>query len=1034
VSSLIKFSIKYAGVIIGLALIVVVYGIVQIKNSPLNVFPEFSPTQVVIQTESPGFSSDLVEKLVTRPIEVMVSGTIGIKQIRSQSIPGLSVVTVVFNEDTDIYRNRQSITEKLSTLTNILPANIIPKITPLTSSASSVLGIGLTSATANEIELRTFADNVIIPHLMSVEGVADVNRFGGKVRQYQIKTIPKKLLENDLSLQDIFTAAQKASAVRGGGFIQNENQRIIINTEGQALTIQELEQTSLTNQQGKQLRLKDIAIIEDGFVPSISSASINGQIGVYLSIQGQLGSDTYELTKNLDNAIQSLLPIAEKEEITIHPELFKPANFIDASIKGLRVDIIIGAILVIGILYLFLFNFRTAFISAIAIPLSLLSAISVMSHMNLGLNVMVLSGLAIALGEVVDDAIIDVENIFRRLRENKTLKNKKPLYQVVFESSMEVRKSVVYATLIIVIVFLPLLSLTGVAGKLFGPLGIAYILSILASLVVALTVTPAMSFMLLGQNENLNTEDSPVIKSLKRNYRKLLLSIESHSKVVLIISLFVIAFGLSFIPLFKTHFIPPLNEGHYIMHMTAYPGTSENESLRIGNLVSEQLLQIDGVQSIAQWVGRSPLGADTFGTHYSEFEIELSKKSGDDQRRILKSIQDIVYDKNNGFVGVNFAINTFLTERIEETISGYNAAVVINLYGKNLDTLDQDAIKVAQMLETLPGSKDIMLQSPPGNPQVNIKLLPEQLTNYGISRADALDVIRAAYENLPVAQIYERMIPVDIAVTIDSEFKDDLEDIKKLPLSSSSGQIVELGDIAQISQVSGRSKILHQGGKRVQTITSNINNYDLNDYVNNVKKGLEQLQLGSGNYFEITGEAQENAKSREDLIAHSAIAIAGVLLMLYIAFGTLKNLSLTLLNLPFALIGGVIAASLHGGWISIGSLVGFVTLFGITLRNSIMLISHYQHLVDYEGHAWNLETCILGASERLPSILMTALVAGLALLPIAIGSGEPGKEIEGPMAMIIIGGLFTSTILNLLILPTVLLNYGDFKKTKFLNF
>jgi Cu/Ag efflux pump CusA len=556
----------------------------------------------------------------------------------------------------------------------------------------------------------------------------------------------------------------------------------------------------------------------------------------------------------------------------------------------------------------------------------------------------------------------------------------------------------------------------------------------LASLIVALTVTPAMSFMLLGQNENLNTEDSPVIKSLKRNYRKLLLGIESHSKVVLIISLFVIAFGLSFIPLFKTHFIPPLNEGHYIMHMTAYPGTSEDESLRIGNLVSEQLLEIDGVKSIAQWVGRSPLGADTFGTHYSEFEIELSKKSGDDQRRILKSIQDIVYDKNNGFVGVNFAINTFLTERIEETISGYNAAVVINLYGKNLDTLDQDAIKVAQMLETLPGSKDIMLQSPPGNPQVNIKLLPEQLTNYGISRADALDVIRAAYENLPVAQIYERMIPVDIAVTIDTEFKDDLEDIKKLPLSSSSGQIIELGDIAQISQVSGRSKILHQGGKRVQTITSNINNYDLNDYVNNVRKGLEQLQLGSGNYFEITGEAQENAKSREDLIAHSTIAIAGVLLMLYIAFGTLKNLSLTLLNLPFALIGGVIAASLHGGWISIGSLVGFVTLFGITLRNSIMLISHYQHLVDYEGHTWNLETCILGASERLPSILMTALVAGLALLPIAIGSGEPGKEIEGPMAMIIIGGLFTSTILNLLILPTVLLNYGDFKKTKFLNF
>ena len=1033
-SSIIKFSIKYAGVIIGLALIIVVYGIVQIKNSPLNVFPEFSPTQVVIQTESPGFSSDLVEKLVTRPIEVMVSGTIGIKQIRSQSIPGLSVVTVIFNEDTNIYLNRQSITEKLSTLTNILPTNIIPKITPLTSSASSVLGIGLTSETKNEIELRSFADNVVIPHLMSVEGVADVNRFGGKVRQYQIKTIPKKLIENNISFQDIILAAQKSSAVRAGGFIQNQNQRIIINTEGQALTLDELKQTTLINPQGKLLRLKDVANIEDGFAPSISSASINGKIGVYLSIQGQLGSDTFGLTKNLEKSIQSLLPVSDKEQIKIHTELFKPANFIDASIKGLRIDIIIGAILVIAILYLFLFNFRTAFISAVAIPLSLLSAISIMSHMNLGLNVMVLSGLAIALGEVVDDAIIDVENIFRRLRENKTLSNKKPLYQVVFESSMEVRKSVVYATLIIVIVFLPLLSLSGVAGKLFGPLGIAYILSILASLVVALTVTPALSFILLAKNENLNTNDSPVIQSLKKNYRKVLLKIESRSKLILTFSFFVIIFGLSFIPLFKTHFIPPLNEGHYIMHMTAYPGTSEQESLRIGNLVSSQILNIDGVQSVAQWVGRSPLGADTFGTHYSEFEIELSKKSGDNQRRILKSIQDIVYNKDNGFVGVNFAINTFLTERIEETISGYNAAVVINLYGKNLDSLDQDAIKVAQLLESIPGSKDIMLQSPPGNPQVNIKLLPEQLTIFGISRADVLDVVRAAYENLPVAQVYERMIPIDIAVTIDDEFKDDIEDIKKLPLHTSSGQMITLEDVAQISQISGRSKILHQGGKRVQTITTNIENYDLNDFINNVVIGLNQTQLGSGNYYEITGEAQENAKSREDLIAHSVIAIAGVLLMLYIAFGTLKNLSLTLLNLPFALIGGVIATSMHGGWISIGSLVGFVTLFGITLRNSIMLISHYQHLIDHEGHTWNLETCIQGASERLPSILMTALVAGLALLPIAIGSGEPGKEIEGPMAMIIIGGLFTSTILNLLILPTVLLHYGEFKKTKFLNF
>jgi CzcA family heavy metal efflux pump len=1035
VSSIIKFSIRYAGVIIGLALITVLYGIIQIKNSPLNVFPEFSPTQVIIQTESPGFSADLVENLVTRPIEVMVSGTIGVKQIRSQSIPGLSVVTVIFEENTDIYRNRQSISEKLSTLNNILPSNIIPKITPLTSSASSVLGIGLTSDERDEIEIRTFADNFIIPHLMSIEGVADVNKFGGKIRQFQIQINPEKLYENNITFQDVFDAASKSSAVKGGGFIQNNNQRIIINTIGQAKTLDELENTYITNQKNKTLRLKDVAKIQLGFVPSISSASINGKTGVYLSVQGQLGSDTYELTKKLEKSIESLINIAKKEKIKIHPELFKPANFIDASIKGLRLDIIIGAILVISILYLFLFNFRTAFISAVAIPLSLLSAIGIMSHLNLGLNVMVLSGLAIALGEVVDDAIIDVENIFRRLRENKGKKNPKPVHTIVYESSMEVRKSVVYATLIIVIVFLPLLSLSGVAGKLFGPLGIAYILSILASLVVALTLTPALSYLLLAKGKNIKIEDSPVIKNLKLHYEKILLRIETKSKLVVSSSILMIVFAVSFLPFFKTQFIPPLNEGHYIMHMTAYPGTSELESIRIGNLVSEKIRKIDGVKSVAQWVGRSPLAADTFGTHYSEFEIELSKTSGKDQKRILDSIKELLYNaEKNGFVGVNFAINTFLTERIEETISGYSAAVVVNLYGSNLDALDSDALKIAKVLEDIKGAIDITLQSPPGSPQVSIRLLPEKLIQYGVSRLDALNIIRAAYESLPVTQVYESMLPIDIAVTIGDDFKNDINDIKKLPVQTSLGKIITLDNIAQIYQESGRSKILHQGGKRVQTVTSNIHNRDLNDFIKELKLKINNANLLPGNYFEITGEAQENSKSREDLISHSILAGTSILLMLYIAFGSMRNLLVTVLNLPFALIGGVIAAAFHGGWISIGSLVGFVTLFGITLRNSIMLISHYQHLVDFEGLQWNLQTCIKGASERLPSILMTALVAGLALMPIALGSGEPGKEIEGPMAMIIIGGLFSSTILNLLILPTILLNFGKFEKHKLSEF
>ncbi len=1031
--ALIRFSIRFPGVVIGLALLIIVYGIYQIKLSPLNVFPEFSPTQVVIQTESPGFSSNLVETLVSQPIEQAIGGTIGIKQIRSQSIPGLSVVTVIFDEGTDIYLNRQSISEKLATLSSSMPSGIVPIITPLTSSASTVLGVGIVSDQKNEIELRGFAESVIIPQLLSVQGVADVNRFGGSIGEIQIQINPEKLIKHNIAISDVISAIEKSTGISGGGFIENNNQRIIINAEGQSKNLNDFATTPIVNNDGKIVYINQVAEVNYGKAPSISAVSIDQQVGVYLSVQGQLGSDTYKLTSELETALNKLKPLLESESIKLYPDLFKPANFIDASIKGLRFDIIVGAIMVISVLYLFLFNLKTAFISAIAIPISLLSAICVMSFYNLGLNVMVLSGLAIALGEVVDDAIIDVENIFRRLRQNKLKTKPLPIYQVVFNSSMEVRKSVVFATIIIVLVFLPLLSLSGVAGKLFGPLGIAYITSIIASLFVALTVTPALCYLMLGHS-NIESQDSPLISFIKKHYEKTLRVIEKKSKAIIFISLILISIGISFLPFFKTQFIPPLHEGHFIMHMTAYPGTSEKESIRIGNLVTEKLSQIDGIKSIAQWVGRSPMGADTFGTHYSEFEIELEPLDGPSQDEILDQMNEILHGENkeqNGFVGVNFAINTFLTERIEETISGYNASVVINIFGNDLDSIDQDAQKIAILLENIRGSKDITLQSPPGTPEVEIKIDPIKVAKYGINKIDVLNSIRSAYEGYPAAFVYEGVIKTPVVVTLNQISKDSITDIKNLPVRGADNQKYSLKDIAIITQKNGRSKILHQDGKRVQTITSNIEKRDIDSFSDELKNKLEKLPLNPGVYYEITGSAQENAKSREELITHSTLAGAAVLLMLYIAFGSLRNLSLTVLNLPFALIGGVLAALFYGGWISIGSLVGFVTLFGITLRNSIMLISHYQHLIDNENRQWNLETCIQGAKERLPSILMTALVAGLALTPIALGSNQPGKEIEGPMATIIIGGLFTSTVLNLLILPTILLNYGKFIKKEF---
>ena len=1031
--SIIRFSIRHPGVIIGLALIIIAYGINQIKQSPLNVFPEFSPTQVIIQTEAPGFSSNLVETLISKPIEQAISGTIGIKQTRSQSIPGLSVVTVIFDENTDIHKNRQAVSESLSKLIRTMPIGIIPTIAPLTSSASSVLGIGIYSDYKTLTELRTIAETIIIPQLMSVSGVADVNRFGGKVKQIHIEIIPEKLYQYNISIGEILKAVENSTLVMGGGFIENANQRLIINTDGQSKTLEEIEIAPIKTINNSVIKIRDVAIVKESFEPSISAASINGNPGVYLSVQGQLNADSYKLTQELENSLKLIEPLLKNQKIEIIPDLFKPSNFIDASIKGLRVDIIIGAFFVISILYLFLFNFKTAFISAVAIPLSLLSAISVMSYFNFGLNVMVISGLAIALGEVVDDAIIDVENIFRRMRQNKLKKQPLPLYQVVFNSSMEVRKSVVFATVIIVLVFLPLLSLSGVAGKLFGPLAIAYISSIIASLFVALTITPALCYLMIGYSD-IKTEDSPVVKFLKNKYEIILSRIEKQSKLIILSSLFVIAIGLSFLPFLKTQFIPPLHEGHFIMHMTSFPGTSEQESIRVGNLVTKKLEKIEGIKSIAQWVGRSPLGADTFGTHYSEFEIELDEGlGGPEQDEILANIKSILHGDDNqefeaGFVGVNFAINTFLTERIEETISGYNASVVINLFGENLDLIDQDSALISSTLNTINGIKDITLQSPPGSPEVFIKLRSEKMSSLGINKADVLKFIRAAYDNYPVTKIYNGIIPTTVAVTLNKESRDDIMDIKELPIMNAQNQIIRLSEIADITQKNGRSKILHQNGKRVQTVTANIGDVDIDIFTKSLHEKLKELKLNEGNYYEITGSAQENMQARNELITQSLLAGGAVLLLLYIAFGSFTNLCLTVLNLPFALIGGVLAASFTGGWISIGSLVGFVTLFGITLRNTIMLISHYQFLINEENCIWNTETCIRGAKERLPSILMTALVAGLALTPIAFGSDQPGKEIEGPMAMIIIGGLFTSTILNLLILPTILLNYGSFKK------
>ncbi len=1032
-ATLVRFSIRNPGAILALALAVLAYGIYSTRVARLDVFPEFAPPQVVIQTEAPGFSAELVETLVTRPLEATLFGTVGVASMRSQSIPGLSIVTLIFQDDTDIYRNRQLVGEKLVILANRLPAGVAaPNITPLTSSAGSTLGIGLTAAERDLMDVRDIAEFVVRPHLLGAAGVADVNVFGGKVRQWQVQFDPDALIRLGVTVNEVIEATRRASGLRPGGFVEGDNQRVVVTSNGQLESIDALARAKLTLRGGQVLRLGDVARVVEAPAPSISAATINGTPGVFLMVQGQYGGNTYATTAAVEERLAQLAPLLAREGLTVHENLFRPANFIETSLGNVQRDILIGSAMVVAVLFLFLFNARTAFISALAIPLSLLASVIVLVAQGVSLNIMVLGGLVIALGEVVDDAIIDVENIFRRLRENRDAGNPRADWQVVLDASLEVRSSVIYATFVVVVVFIPLLTLSGVVGRLFEPLGLAYIYALLASLVVALTVTPALCYVLLRRGVPLRTEDPPLIRWLKARYLHWLQGIERSARPVVLGTLAAVLLGLASLPLFRIEFVPELREGHYIVHMTALPGTSEAESLRIGRKVTDAIASVEGVQSVTQWVGRAQNAPDTFGMHYSEIEVEIGPLPADDQEAVLEGIRKKLTTVPGEpgvapFPGVSFGVNTFLAERIEETVSGYAAEFVVEIFGQDLDLLDRDANAVAQALAGIPGARDIMIQSPPGTPQLEFRLDPERLAQRGLHATDVLDLVRTFYGGAEVGQVVEQGRIVPLVAIADIEQREALERAGSLRFAAPDGTLFALADVAEVRETSGRSKILRTGGKRVQTVTANIHDRDVPGFVRDAEEAIARVGLGPGNYVAIGGDAAAAAQARQELLAHATLATVGVLLLLYLALGTARNLLVTLLNLPFALIGGVVAVVLSGGWLSVGSLVGFVTLFGITLRNSIMLVSHYQHLVEVEGLPWDVQTAMRGAAERLPSILMTAIVTALGLMPLVVGSGEPGREIEGPMASIIVGGLVTSTILNLLILPTVLLHFGRFR-------
>lgn len=1029
--AVIGFSLRRRGVVIALALLLGGYGIYASQGAKYDVFPEFAPPQVIIQTEAPGLAPEQVEVLVTQPVENAVNGAPGVDTLRSQSIQGLSVITVTFESVSDIYRDRQNLNERLSSIGAQLPRGVhAPEMTPLTSSTSFVLTIGLTSDTRSLMEMRSIADWVLKPRLLAVPGVAKVAVFGGDEKQYQIQVKPDRLMKYGLSLDDVLDVARRATGVRGAGFIENSNQRIVLQSQAQAMTPEQLGRAVVRQEGGANLTLADVADVRAAPEPQIGAALVGGSPGVQLVISEQYQANTVAVTQAVDHALADLRPGLEQQQVVLHADVFRPANFIAIATSNVRRSLAVGAILVVIVVALFLFNWRISAIALTTIPLSLLAAVTIMESYGVSLNTMTLGGLAIAIGLLVDDAIIVVENIHRRLRERSGGEcsggESGSAFDVVLDAVLEVRSAVVYATIVVALVFIPVLTLPGLAGRLFSPLAGAYLLATLASLAVAVTVTPALCLAILPYRV-LSERESPVVGWLKRVYPKMIRIVDAHFAWVMAVVAMLTAMALVALPYLGGEFLPELKEGHYIVHMSAVPGTSLNESLRIGHSVTEELLKLPFIQSVSQRVGRAELADDTYGPHYSEFNVSLKPLSGDR----AETAQGEIRAAMARIPGVSSSVETFLTERVEETLSGYTAAVVVNIFGNDLEALDRESRLVARVLGKTPGAAEVQIQSPPGAPEIGIRIRPDALARWGFDAGDVLDAVETAFQGVVVGQVYDGNRVFNVTVVLPLAARRTIADARSLPLRNRAGAFVGLGQLADVYATSGRFMILHNGARRVQTVTCDVVGRDVASFVAEAKKRLsDTVHLDPGDYVEFSGSAEARAASARDLLAHSLVAAVVITLLLWIVLGDWRSLILVLLNLPFAFVGGVFAVFITGGGVSLGSLVGFVTVFGITLRNSVMLLSHYDHLVICEGLDWGRATAARGATERLAPILMTAFATALGLLPLAIGSGDPGREIEGPMAQVILGGLFTSTVLNLLVMPGLALRFGRFQAAR----
>lgn len=1015
-SWLVRSALHQRVLVLAIAAVLILLGVRSTRDVPLDVFPEFAPPMVEVQTEGPGLSTEEVENLVTIPLEAAVNGVPGLETLRSKSVLGLSSVVLIFKDGTDVVRARQLVQERVALVTPRLPAGIqAPVMLPPLSATSRAMKIGISSKSLDQMDLSEVVRWTIRPRLLAVPGVANVAVWGQRDRQLQVLVDPARLATAGVTLAEVQRAAGDATVVGGGGFVDTPNQRLSVRHLSSIEGPDDLARAVIKIANGAPIRLGDVATVSEGHAAPIGDAIINDGPGILLIVEKQQGANTLDVTKGVEAALAELKP--GLSGIEVDPTIFRPATFIERSIGNLTHAMWLGCALVAAMLILFTRDWRSATISLVAIPLSLLGAALVLSWTGASINTMVIAGLVIALGEIVDDAIIDVENIGRRLRLNRAAAKPRPPLEVVLGASLEVRTAVVIASLIVMLVFLPIFFLSGVSGSFFRPLASAYILAIGASLLVALTVTPVLCLFLLP-SAPLQPREPGLVRALKARYRALLPGLIDRPKLaigIVVGGLLLAGIGGLFT---KDQFLPNFRETDFLMHFVEKPGTSVEAMDRITIQASKELRAIPGVRNFGAHIGRAEAGDEVYGPNFTELWISLDEKA--DYDASVAKIQEVI----DGYPGLYRDVLTYLRERIKEVLTGAGATIVVRIYGPEVETLRASADRVKAAIVDVPGVTDLKVEQQTLIPQIQIRPRAQALAAYGLTAGEVRRAASTVVAGTKVGEVYRNQISTDVAVWGAPQTRGDLHGLRNLLISTPGGGQVRLSEVADVFVAPAANEIRRENGSRRIDVTMNISSDNLGAVAREVEARVGKVAFARGYHPEVLGEYAALQASQRQLLMLGALCLAGVLLLVWTEFRSIRITALVALSIPFALLGGVVAVLLSGGVMSLGSLVGFVTVLGISARNGIMLLSHFQHLERYEGETFGPAMILRGAEERLAPILMTASCAALALLPLVVRGDLPGHEIEHPMALVILGGLVSSTLLNLLLMPTLYARFG----------